>query len=79
MSTDAAVEPTTSAPPSPSTDGVVGPDEKGRWDEHASDSDSAEVVNYNKGVDAAVDLVYNRNVLIGLIHLIPRPWYSLAK
>lgn len=57
MSTHAVVEPTKSVPPSPSTDGVAGSDEKRRWDEHTSDSDSVEVVNYNEGVDVAVDLV----------------------
>lgn len=53
-----AVEATKPSSLSPSTDGAA--DTKRRWDEQTRDSangDSADVVNYNDGVDVAVDLV----------------------
>lgn len=48
------VEPTNVLTLSPSASGS---DKQQRWDEQTGDSDSIDVVNYNQGVDVAVDLV----------------------
>lgn len=66
MSTDAIESAKKPVSLSPSTRSGGGhSDEKRRWDEttgHSGDADSLDVVNYQQGVDVAVDLVAGTNV-----------------